>query len=316
MSDEAEKEDTHVLSMAWETFILSFELIGWEVVNAPDQLDSALQQKDVQEAINKGLIAFAASRLSTTPTAVSSDDAMALLKLVGESAGKPLAPHIIDEIKKSKRYKALDKAAQDLSAEFKKVPVGAWITKNKTWLYIVGAGAVLGGAVAMYVTRSGDILAKPLALVSTDPKPIKQIGSLKFGVGLDKIAFTPSERLIEVKPFLTADCDYIKTKLDISVMRSDKTATVVSATGSVLVPISDDVKLTAKGGLSTTKDWNLSLGVKIDVVKGVQLDVFGGIGKGPLMKPPSSIPFNDPPPGTTKDDRTHGFVGLGLSGTF
>jgi hypothetical protein len=108
----------------------------------------------------------------------------------------------------------------------------------------------------------------------------------------------------------------VKAKLDVSVLRSDKTATTVSVDGSVLVPITPGVKATAKGTATTAnKDWSLSLGVKIDVTKSIQLDIFGGVGKGPLGKPAPSIPMPDPP-GAAQDNRTHGFVGLGISGTF
>src|SRR4051794_12850474 len=105
MSAEGQ-EDTQVLRKLGETFTLGFELIGAEAVNLPDQLDTALQSKDVQEAINKALIAFATQRLAGTPTAVSSDQALALAKLIGETAGKPLGKEMIEQIKKTPHFKS------------------------------------------------------------------------------------------------------------------------------------------------------------------------------------------------------------------
>ena len=67
---------------------------------------------------------------------------------------------------------------------------------------------------------------------------------------------------------------------------------------------------------SATKNWSLSVGVKTKVGGGLELGVFAGIGKGGVGAMPAGDVFKAIPPPPTDNNRTTGFVGLGISGHF
>lgn len=317
MAEPQQDEQTDVIHKASETIVLGIELVDAELNNLPERLVKGVQSKDVQDAINKALNEFAMTRLNRTPTTVSTDDAQALAKMVAEAGGKALEQNVIEQIKKSSHYKALDQSIKDLTEDLKNAPMGVWLNENKTWLYIVGAGAVLGGATAMYVTRTGDALtSRLLPQLSGQSVSFKPIGTMKMEVGISQITFTPSQRHIEAKTFMKVEWQQIKAQVNLSASRSDKSVTA-AADGSILVPIKPGVDLTAGGGYNSgKKDWSLSLGVKVDVVKGLQLGVFAGVGKGGLGTLPGGDAFKAMPTPPKDENKTHGFVGLGISGSF
>ncbi|MCL6502223.1 MAG: hypothetical protein K6T86_06020 [Pirellulales bacterium] len=88
-----------------------------------------------------------------------------------------------------------------LEQAFRCSPTGVFLDENSTWLYIVAAGLALGGATALYVTRSGD----PVASFSTDiaARALRSIRLGSLTVGTEGLRFVPSERIVEVQPFLS-----------------------------------------------------------------------------------------------------------------
>ncbi len=95
----------------------------------------------------------------------------------------------------------MQRSLRRLEQAFRCSPMGVFIDENSTWLYIVATGLALGGAVALYVTRSGD----PVASFSTD-MAARALRSIRLGsltVGTGGLRFVPSERVVEVQPFVS-----------------------------------------------------------------------------------------------------------------
>lgn len=66
----------------------------------------------------------------------------------------------IRQLEETPEVKSLKKTGEELVAAFKCTPVGAWVDKNQGWLKIVGAVFAVGGAVGLYLARTGDPVAK------------------------------------------------------------------------------------------------------------------------------------------------------------
>jgi len=223
---------------------------------------------------------------------------------------------VTHEIKNTAKFVALDQSLKQLTEAIKKTPMGVWVDEHSTLLYIVGAGAILGGAAAMYVMRSGDIItAKAAPLADGKSVSFKLLGNLKMDVGLNKLSFKPSERLIETKTFVTAKWKQIAVKLNMAVTAAD-TKFTAAVDGKIVVPVAKDISVGAGGGYNTgNKNWNLNVTVNMDVTKGLQLGVMAGYGKGGFSNLPANDAFRampEPP----KTDRPAGFIGLGISGSF
>jgi hypothetical protein len=313
MADPA--DDKGVVDATAETVVLAFELFDAEVARAPERLRDALLSADVQTAIQKALDEFAKDKLKKTPTTVSEEEAKELGKKLLEAGKEGVVDNVTHQIKSTAKYAALDKSLKDLTSAIKKTPMGVWVDEHSTMLYIVGAGAVLGGAAAMYVMRSGDAVTEHIMpLVGGKSVSFKLLGKLKLDLGLDKLSFKPSERLIESKTFISAKWKQLELKLNMAVTAADGKFTG-AVDGKIVVPISKDVKLQTGGGYDPTKkSYNLNITVGVDVGGGIQLGVMAGYGKGGFSNVPTGDAFRAIPEPSKSNDRPAGFIGLGISG--
>jgi hypothetical protein len=312
-----DKTDPGVIDKASETVVLGVELVGAELDKLPERLEKAVTSADFQAAIKKALEDFAAQKLKTTTTTLTAAEAQALGKATLDAGTGAVEKSVLDGIKNSEHYQALDKSLKELTETFKKTPMGLWLDKNKTWLYIIGAGGVLAGAATMYVLRTGDDVTKlVMPLVKDISGSFTVLGQLKLGGGLDSASFTPSARRIEAKTFVTAEWKGIKVKINVSVTAADKKVTATTD-GQVLIPVTKDTTATVGGAYNSgNKNWSLSVGVKTKVGGGLELGIFAGIGKGGVGALPAGDPFKALPEPPKDDNRTGGFVGLGISGHF
>lgn len=172
---------------------LTFDLLGEEALLVPERLAVVLASKPVQEAIQKALHDDAAALLQDRLAGKSADpDAAALVQRVGENVGTPLGREYLRVLEEAPRYRQLTGAAQQVIDDFNCTPTGVFISQNKTLLTVVGIVLVVGGAIGLYVARTGDFLAKPLA---GEGKEVK-LG--KVTVGAKLLQFEPSKRAVKI----------------------------------------------------------------------------------------------------------------------
>jgi hypothetical protein len=144
-----------VVDAASNTIVLAFDLAESQIVNMPDELAKALQQKDVQDAIRSVLANLALAKQKSGSTTMTEQEAMQVAQAVGKAAGDKITSSVLDQMKKTPEYKALDQSMKDLQQAMKSSPLGLWVDRNSGILYVIGAGLVLGGATALYVTKTG-----------------------------------------------------------------------------------------------------------------------------------------------------------------
>jgi hypothetical protein len=91
-------------------------------------------------------------------------------------------------------YQRVERGLKELTCAYEKSPIGVFVSRNNTWLIIVGSVAALGGAAGMYVARAGDFPAKAFSLLENIP-PIK-LGSVSLSA--NRVNFVPSERKVDL----------------------------------------------------------------------------------------------------------------------
>ena len=183
------------LDAAGNTIVLAFDLAGSEIVNMPDQLAAALQKQDVQSAIQLVLANFALNRQQTGTTAVSDAEAKQLATDLWNKAGGKLTGSVLEQLKQTPEFKKLDKSLTDLEQALKTSPLGVWVDNNKAILYVVGAGLAIGGAIALYVTKTGGtVIDTPLSQLNGKPVRIFKVGG--FSLSGQMLSFKPDTREI------------------------------------------------------------------------------------------------------------------------
>ncbi len=143
----------------------------------------------------------------------------ASLQKVGAAAQKKLQEPVVKELKKTEEYKKLEKGLAEFKCAFDNTPVGAFVNENKMLLIIVGAVGAIGGGVAMYYTRSGDVPAKAYSLLPF-LTPIK-LGSVELNAS--GVKFKPSERQFEATIGAKGEWTGVKANLELSAaFKNDK----------------------------------------------------------------------------------------------
>ena len=259
-----------ILDAAGSTVILAFDLADSQLASMSMELQRALQKPEVESAIQDVLARFALARQRSGTAGVSDQEAKQLASDLWKKAGGKVTDDVLNQLKKTPEFQKLEKSLTNLEQALKSSPLGVWVDKNKNILYIVGAGLAIGGAIALYVTRTGGpAINLPLSQLSGKPIKIYKVGG--FSLSGKILSFKPDLREVGGSLVLSQN---ISKKLDISVEFG------IIATGSDAKKI--DGKIVAK-----TKDIQLGVAGSQDLSKktlslgfSVGLNDIGG--QGPL----------------------------------
>src|SRR5688500_12073834 len=149
-----------------ETMGLAIELVGVQFKNSPDTIAKILNDPKVQEKIRQALdkrLSELQRKATLEGRPIDADQAMQEIKAVFASdtldATKAAAKK---EIEQSAKFRQLKTSLENLSCKFKKSPTGFFYDEVEGVLIILAAGVMVGGAVGMYVAKTGD-LDTPLA---------------------------------------------------------------------------------------------------------------------------------------------------------
>ena len=105
---------TGVIDAVHETVLIGFELVGDLPQNVEGYLSTALQSKEVQDALREVLREHAEAKIKNNPTNIVEGDAKKLSSQLLTNAGKALGQNVIGEIKKSPQFKRLEKSAENI----------------------------------------------------------------------------------------------------------------------------------------------------------------------------------------------------------
>jgi hypothetical protein len=318
-----DSQQPDVIDVAGETVVLGIKLVGKEIESLPTRVAEALEKPAVQQAIFDALKSFAQSHLSRTPVTLSAQDSQALITAMANGGANAVKQDVIQQIKGSSRYKAVDQSLKDLAADFKKSPLGAWLDREKKWIYIVAAGAVVGGVAAMYLTRKGDLVGtRLLPLLGRQSITFQPIGELHLEVGFDHAAYSFEKHQGSVTTFATANWktakwEAVQAEVNVTATQVDSKLTL-AAEGKVVIPLkAQGMNLSASGSYhSGNNNWALGVSLEVDVAKHIQLGVFGGVGNPTIGPLPGGDAFRGMPQLLPDHSSPHGFGAIGLSARF
>jgi len=206
-----------VLDATHQMFVLAFELVDTEIDQIPNQLDAALANPRVQNAIEKTLLDFLRTTPSSDTGVMGASEAEKLVAALDKNVSDPLSKQVLEKIKATPEYKRLEKSLTAFEAAAKSSALGAWVDRNKGVLYVVGAGLVMGTASVLYVTKTGgSVLNTALGPLKDHNFDILQIGKLKIGAGLWD--FQPDARIFGAHVSGSIEWERVKVDLKFGLM--------------------------------------------------------------------------------------------------
>lgn len=246
-------EHDDVLGASRETVVLAVRLLDQELGETPQRIARALEGEDFKRAIREVLEAEARrlAELQVRRQEITNEEGEHLLRALAESGSRAVLQSVQSQVEASSKYQQVKLSLQRLEKAFRCSPMGVFIDENSTWLYIVATGLALGGAAALYVTRSGD----PVANFSTD-LAARTLRSIRLGsltVGTSGLRFVPSERVVEVQPFVSFRAwRQVETTFRLRALFQQDQLHTARGTAQLVVPLGRGVRLqaTAGGGMA------------------------------------------------------------------
>lgn len=240
-----------------ETMGLAIELVGDQVKN-PEILAKVINSPEVQKKLKEAL----EKRLGELQRKATLEGRPIDAKQALSEIGSVFGTDTIDvtkaaakkEIEKDPKFRQLKTSLEGLSCRFKESPTGFFYDEREGLLIILAAGVVIGGAVATYIVRTGD-LDKPLSAAALAANAINFTVLGKVDVGLTDVVLKPSEKKYDAGLFAkVADWKRIK-EAQVKVVVQTKDEKVAA------VPITVETKV------ELAKDWFGTFGTTFEPVK-------------------------------------------------
>jgi hypothetical protein len=245
-----------------QVVVLAFDLVGQQAANLPTLLQNTLSAKPVQDAIQSTLESFALKKnVAIATNTLTSKDAQDLLNAIVSAAGGKAGDAATEQIKNSPAYKKLEKAIQDFQAAAKSSPMGVWIDKNQAVVYVTGITLVIGGAVALFATKTGgSVLNTAVGQLKNKPIQVFKVG--KFTLQAQMLQFQPDKGVLGAGVIATEKWQQLQVSVSLGVVASG--AHVQQVNGKVVVKTGGVTVTGAATDTPATKNVDLHLSIGFD----------------------------------------------------
>lgn len=229
--------DEKLSQLLRHTVVLAFEVVTIAVIDRDRFVALAFKDPKVKEAIDAELLRVSQELLKNSGAAPVPNASQKLATAFLDKSFDALGPGVLDQIKKSPQFKRLEATTKRLGEAFEATPVGAWMDKNDTILYISATILALGGATALYISRAGDDVTKYVMPIAKGIRPkITVLGRLELSPGITK--FVPSKREVQLELDASAKWRSVKVEFKFAA-HAVETAVGVSGSAKIVVPQSN-----------------------------------------------------------------------------
>jgi hypothetical protein len=267
----------NVLDAVGDTVVVSFKVLDRTITDLPAFLAKPQVKKVLEDAVKDAITDMAKKRVDvgvswfspTVPPPPPSPEQVAK-----DIVSKGATGLVTEALNEAAQQRELQDQAKKLVDALKCSPMGVWFDKNSSIVYIVAAGMVVGGVMALYLTDVADPVAGPLLSLGGG-KEVKTtfLGNIELGATIPKFSNdSKTGRTIETKVFATANWQKVQVKFDVAVKEVRQNVAVTS-TGQVLfrLPNNNSVVLKGGGSAGTDKNYWVGFGMDFNVGKSVSL---------------------------------------------
>ena len=245
-----------------QVVVLAFDLVGQQAANLPTLLQNTLSAKPVQDAIQSTLQSFALKQnVAIATNTLTAKDAQDLLNAILNAAGGKAGDAALQQIKDSPAYKNLEKAIKDFQAAANSTPMGVWVDKNQAVVFITGIALVVGGAVALYATKTGGtVLNAVVGQIKNKPIQVFKVG--KFTLQAQMLQFQPDQRALGAGVIATEKWQQLQVSVSLGVVATG--AQVQQVNGQVVVKTGGVTITGAATDTPATRKVDLHLSIGLD----------------------------------------------------
>jgi hypothetical protein len=242
------------------TVLLAFELSDPHIADMPNELSRVIHGPLVQSAIRRALVELALARQRLGTSNISDKEACRFAgALMGGVAGA-MGTDLFDRIKQTPEFLTLEQSLKTLDEALKSSPLGVWIDRNRGVLYVVGAGIAIGGAAALFATKTGgSIVDVPITRLASKPMKVFNVGSLSLAGQI--VSFQPRTQTLGAALVATEQLERVQIAVQLGVIA---TGGAVEQVNGKLVFKTQDVSVSLlAASRPVEKTVNLGLGIEL-----------------------------------------------------
>jgi hypothetical protein len=242
------------------TVVLAFDLSDPRIADMPNELSRVIHGPFVQSAIRKALVELALARQRLGTSTISDKEACRFAGALAGGVAGAMGADLFDRIRQTPEFVSVEQSLKSLDETLKNSPLGVWIDRNRGVLYVVGAGIAIGGAAALFATKTGgSVLNVPITRLATKPLKVFNLGS--FSLAGQIVSFQPRTQTVGVALVAMEQLERLQVGVQLGVVA---TGGAVEQVNGKLVFKTQDVSLSLIGtGKPLEKTVNLGLGIEV-----------------------------------------------------
>lgn len=256
----SETRTTSIIDATSNTVVLAFELSDPRIADMPNELSRAIHGPAVQSAIRKALeeLSLAKQRLGTS--AISDQEACRFASTLAGGVASAVGADLFDRIKQTPEFLSVEHSLKSLDNALKSLPLGVWVDRNRRVLYVIGAGIAIGGAAALFATKTGgSLVSVPITRLAGKPLKVFSMGS--FSLAGQVVCFQPRTQTMGVALVAMEQLERVQVGVQLGVIA---TGGAVEQVNGKLVFKTQDVSLSLIGTAKPLeKTVNLGLGIEV-----------------------------------------------------
>jgi hypothetical protein len=241
----------------------------------PRLLQSSFMEKPVQEGIRSALDDFLIDRTASGlgMNDLTGKDGNDIVKAIYSSGRGKFQASVLKQVKDTASYARLERAVADFQNSAKISPMGVWVNKNRTMVFVAGLMLVVGGAVALYVTKTGGPVNNLIVdQITHNRVDVLKVG--KFSLRGQLLAFQSDKQKIGGALIATERFEQVNISLNVGVIAT--TSSVQQVNGHTVLttqPLILEPSATVTSTKTTTK-----LGVSVGFHNGPLKSLNIGVG--------------------------------------
>lgn len=254
--------------------VIVFDLPGDEIQNWPRLLQSSLMDKPVQDGIRSALDNFLVDRTASGlgMNDLTGKDGNDIVKAIYSSGRGKFQASALKQVKDTASYARLERAVVDFQNSAKISPMGVWVNKNRTMVFVAGLMLVVGGAVALYVTKTGG----PVNNLVVDQITHNRVDVLKVGKFVLRgqlLAFQPDKQKIGGALIAIERFEQVNVSLNVGVTATTSSVQQINGYTVVATPARSLDPTDTVTSTTTTTNLAVSLGFRNGPLKPLNIGV-------------------------------------------
>jgi hypothetical protein len=207
--------------LAHDVFAFVIEFPADEVPLFPEQVEKVLASDTLKKKLQSTLLAYALEKTKKGQVFSPSDANLGVAILNG--ARSAAGDQLLEEIKKGVPAQRVARAFKDFTNALQHTPMGIWVDKEKHWLIVVGVVLAVGGAAALFYTRTdSSIVNLPISQIKGKAIPLWSPGNFTLSGGL--LEFQPGQRKLGLEIIGEQKWERLTVKMNLGVVGSDPVA--------------------------------------------------------------------------------------------